>query len=585
MKTGFFDEILHYERALIGAILAFPDAYQRALAAGLQRGELPTNNFRLILDCAAHLNQRSLRVELPTVCAELAKRGLLETIGGEAYVSALIDGVPGPDSVPDYVAKLKEAASRKRAESILENGFRRVMDSNMSAVEFVQLGQQLIGAVSGQVSAPTLSEEAIALRFAGLHAEQLRYVHRWGSWMIWDGSRWVLDQTQQVLDRVRELCRSMGMMHMNSEKSRAIKVASQSTASNALKLTSTDRRVAATAEQWDHDPWSLNTPSGTVDLQTGEVRQHCKQDYITKTTVAGPGGDCPLWLRFLESITNGGVELQSFLQRLAGYALSGSTSEQALFFLYGTGANGKSVFLSTLSALLGGYAKATPSSSLTAHHSEQHPTEIARLQGVRLVTAIEIEDGARWAESRIKELTGGDRIAARFMRCDFFEFVPQFKLLIAGNHKPAMRNVDEAIRRRLHLIPFSVTIPKEARDPQLGAKLRSEYPGILAWAIRGCLEWRKQGLNPPTVVRQATAEYLSAEDLIGRWIEDRAVVAISISTPVAVLYADHRAYCQSQGEVEPSCKRFVQQLMARGFRQRRTSSAREILGISLRTRR
>ena len=215
-------------------------------------------------------------------------------------------------------------------------------------------------------------------------------------------------------------------------------------------------------------------------------------------------------------MSGGDSELQSFLQRMIGYSLTGSTREHALFFLYGTGANGKSVFLSTIAILLGDYAKTAPASSFTASSTEQHPTDLAGLRGARFVTAIETEDGARWAESKIKSLTGGDKIAARFMRCDFFEFIPEFKLIIAGNHKPGLRSVDEAMRRRLHLIPFTVTIPQDDRDPRLAEKLRAEFPGVLDWAIRGCLEWQQHGLNPPAIVLNATADYLAGEDAIGQ---------------------------------------------------------------------
>ena len=256
-------------------------------------------------------------------------------------------------------------------------------------------------------------------------------------------------------------------------------------------------------------------------------------------------------------LPGGDPELQSFLQRMIGYSLTGATREHALFFLYGTGANGKSVFLSTVSGLLAEYAKATPASSFTASANEQHPTGLAGLRGARFVTAIETEDGARWAESTIKSLTGGDKIAARFMRCDFFEFLPEFKLVIAGNHKPGLRSVDEAIRRRLHLVPFTVTIPQEERDPSLTEKLRAEFPGILAWAIRGCLEWQEHGLNPPAIVRIATADYLAGEDTIGRWLEEDCLEDEAIWTPSASLFSDYKAWCERTGEKPTSPKRLA----------------------------
>jgi putative DNA primase/helicase len=319
-----------------------------------------------------------------------------------------------------------------------------------------------------------------------------------------------------------------------------------------------------------------------VDLRTGEIHQHRRDEYITKITVVGPSGDCPRWVQFLDRITAGDRELQSFLQRIIGYSLTGSTREHALFFLYGTGANGKSVFLSTIASLLGDYAKTAPASSFTASSTEQHPTDLAGLRGARFVTAIETEDGARWAESRIKSLTGGDKIAARFMRCDFFEFIPECKLVIAGNHKPGLRSVDEAIRRRLHLIPFTVTIPQEDRDPHLTEKLRTEFPGILAWAIRGCLEWQQHGLNPPAIVRNATADYLADEDAIGRWLEDDCARDETVWTSGAALFLDYRSWCERTGEKPMSPKRLTQALEGRSFVQKRTSSARGFAGIGLR---
>ena len=238
-------------------------------------------------------------------------------------------------------------------------------------------------------------------------------------------------------------------------------LASGKTVAAVDRLAKADRRLAATTDQWDADLWLLNTPGGTIDLRTGELRAHDPADYCTHMTTVAPGGECPDWHKFLKRVTGDDIELQSFLQRVAGYALTGSTTEHALFFLFGTGANGKSVFLSTIAGILADYHRTAPIETFTASSIDHHPTDLAGLRGARLVTATETEEGRRWAEARIKALTGGDQIAARFMRQDYFEFVPQFKLVIAGNHKPGLRSVDEAIRRRLNLIPFTVTIPAE----------------------------------------------------------------------------------------------------------------------------
>jgi putative DNA primase/helicase len=399
--------------------------------------------------------------------------------------------------------------------------------------------------------------------------------------MRWSGTRWAKDTTLVVFDLAREVCREASTECAGSLKVNATKLASKATAASVERLAAADRRHAATLEQWDTDPWLLNTTTGTIDLRTGDVRQHRRTDYLTKITATGSVGECSLWLGFLDRVTDGDSELQSFLQRMVGYCLTGVTSEHALFFLYGTGANGKSVFLSAISELLGDYARIAPASSFTASATENHPTDIAGLWGARFVIAIETEDGARWAESKIKSLTGGDKISARFMRCDFFDFHPEFKLIIAGNHKPSLRSVDEAMRRRLHLVPFTVTIPQTERDPLLTQKLRSEFPGILRWAVQGCLDWQRLGLTPPRAVREATARYLDSEDAVGMWLKERCLVDQSRWTSSAALFADWCTWCHANGEDLRTHRWLSQQLDSLGFKGHRSNRARGFKGIEL----
>ena len=400
--------------------------------------------------------------------------------------------------------------------------------------------------------------------------------------MCWDRMRWVDDDTLHVFDLVRGICRAASAECGDAKERAAMKIAAAQTVTAIERLARADRRHAALVEQWDADPWLLNTPGGTVDLHTGELHGNNREQYLTKMTAAAPGGDCSLWRCFLDRVTAGNSELQAFLQRVIGYCLTGSIREHALFFLYGTGANGKSVFLYTIAGLLGDYAKSAPASAFTASSTEQHPTDVAGLRGARFVTATETEDGRWWAEAKIKNLTGGDRVTARFMRQDFFEYIPQFKLVVAGNHKPGLRSVDEAIRRRLNLIPFTVTIGEQERDPKLAEKFKAEYPGILQWAIEGCLMWQREGLNPPSAVREATADYLAAEDTIGRWLEDRCITGQGSWTTGAVLFADYHAWSERAGERTTSQKRFTQALESRGFVQKRTRVARGFEGIELR---
>jgi putative DNA primase/helicase len=260
---------------------------------------------------------------------------------------------------------------------------------------------------------------------------------------------------------------------------------------------------------------------------------------------------------------------RDFSRGVAGYGLTGSTREHALFFLYGTGANGKGTFLNTLTAILGDYAKVAAIETFTESHTDRHPTELAMLKGARTVTAQETEEGRRWAESRIKALTGGDPITARFMRQDFFTYIPQFKLLIAGNHKPGLRNIDEAIRRRFHLLPFTVRIPPAERDPNLFDKLKEEWPAILGWALEGCLEWQVEGLNPPSVVVEATAEYFDDEDSFGRWLDECCIGDAMAHETTRDLYASWSTWAQCSGMSAGSEPKFRSALKARGFVSKR----------------
>ena len=249
----------------------------------------------------------------------------------------------------------------------------------------------------------------------------------------------------------------------------------------------------------------LATPGGTVDLKTGEMRPADPRDHLTKATAVSPapkGTMAPLWMKFLGRVTAGDADLIAYLQRSAGYWLTGLTVEHILFFLYGKGRNGKSTFVETLMKLLGPHACSIATETLMACDYERHPTDIAELHGIRLAVGSEIEEGQFWAEAKIKKMTGGDRLKGRFMRQDFFEFDPLLKLVIFGNHKPSLKNVDVAIKARLHLVPFTVFIPEAERDQHLKEKLALEGPAIVRWAIDGCLQWQKDR-TPSASLRQS----------------------------------------------------------------------------------
>ncbi len=424
------------------------------------------------------------------------------------------------------------------------------------------------------------TEDALALAFTRRYHRDWRYVAGWGKWLVWDGQRWRIEDTLAATDLIRSVCRQTAVRADNPKV--AAKLASSSTVSGVERLARADRRHAATTDEWDADPWLLNTPGGVVDLKTGRKRPHERADRMTKITTATPGGDCPTWRRFLDEVTGGDVELQAYLQRVVGYALTGSTQEHALFFLYGTGANGKSVFVNTLATILGDYATNAPMDTFMETRTDRHPTDMAGLRGARFVAAIETEQGRRWAESKLKNLTGGDKISARFMRQDFFAFWPQFKLFVAGNHKPAIRNIDEAMKRRLHLIPFTITVPPERRDKYLQQKLLAERDGILAWALEGCLAWQRAGLNPPAIVQAATEEYFEAEDALGRWLDERCVREANAKSLTAELFNDWKQWADSAGEFVGSQRRFSDLLITRGVEKWRNSAGvRGFRGVGL----
>jgi putative DNA primase/helicase len=443
------------------------------------------------------------------------------------------------------------------------------------------LGGGDIAAVNASVVPIEYSDDALAQAFTERYGDDLRYTAAWGRWSVWNGHVWKADDTRRVLDVARDICRQISMSCKDPKLARH--VASARTIAAVERLAQSDnRRHAATADQWDADPWILNTPGGIVDLKTGAIRPARTEDYCTKTTSVAPSGACTRWLAFLVRITNGDTELQAFLKRMCGYILTGVTQEEAMFFAFGTGANGKSKFLQAISGMLGDYAKVAPIDTFIDSKNQNHPTDLAGLQGARLVTASETEQGRRWAESKVKSLTGGDRISARYMRQDFFEYTPQFKLLVAGNHKPGLRTIDEAMRRRFNLLPFTVTIPPDERDGELGEKLKAEWSGILQWAIEGCLAWQREGLNPPAAVTAATEEYFVEEDALARWIEERTDRKDGFSESSSALWEDWKEWADSTGEFAGKQKQFSLTLEARGYRKERKNKGQRFFGIVLR---
>jgi putative DNA primase/helicase len=315
--------------------------------------------------------------------------------------------------------------------------------------------------------------------------------------------------------------------------------------------------------------------AATFDLRTGIGRKPDPLDYITRKTAcrcAPAGTPHPRWTAFLDRITDRNAELQGFLQRYAGYCLTGVTTEHVFVFAYGTGANGKSTFSNTVAGILGDYATIADMSTFIATTAEKHPTDLAKLNGARLVIAQETQKGRRWDETKIKALTGGDTMTARFMRQDFFDFTPTFKLFICGNHKPRLNSIDEAMRRRLLLVPFTVQIPPAERDKNLTEKLKPEWPAILRWMLDGCLEWQHIGLVPPAIVHEATDAYFADQDTLAQWLEecteDGGDFAFSRATE---LFASWKTWCEARNTKAGSTQVLSEALADRGFVKKRNN--------------
>lgn len=424
-----------------------------------------------------------------------------------------------------------------------------------------------------------VSDDELALTFTERHAGELRYVPAWSRWLVWDGFRWRPDDRLRAYDLAREVCRELS--HRGRTAAAAEKVRSAATVAAAVRLAQADPRHARPPDVFDRDPFELNTLSGILDLRTGKMRPHDPDAHLTKLTGAFvQDRPTPLWDRFLSEVFPD-PEVIPFIQRMAGYLTTGVTREHAFFFAWGTGANGKGVLLNTLTGILGDYAVVSDMATFTVNQGERHPTDLAMLRAARAVFSQETEEGRRWAESRIKALTGGDPVTARFMRGDFFTYKPQFKLLIAGNHKPQLRNVDEAMRRRLHMIPFTETFTADRRDPDLADKLRDEWSGILGWMVRGALAWQAEGLRPPQAVLDATEDYFSSEDSIARWLDDCCIVAPNLTATTADLFGSWKGWTERTGEFTGTQRRFIEALRDRGFGDSRTKRSRGLRGLGL----
>lgn len=430
-------------------------------------------------------------------------------------------------------------------------------------------------------------------RLVERHASDLRYVAATRQWHIWDGRRWRTDDTGEIERRAKDTARAIyreaeaatSAARRKELAAHAVRSEAASKIAAMITLAQSDARVALRADDFDADPWLLNVANGTIDLRTGALRPHRREDLMTKLAPVAYDAEARLELfdAFLFQAFGGDVELIRYVQKAAGYGLCGDTREEVIFIAHGPTGGGKTTLAEALRAALGDYAAtADPETFLVSHRDGGAPrADIARLHGRRLVVGVEVDQGRHMAEGLVKQLTGGDTVVARHLYRDHFEFRPQFKLWIFANDAPRVRDDDDAVWRRLRLVPFVHPVPREQRDPQLKLTLRDPKvggPAILTWAVAGCLLWQREGLGIPPVIDAATRGYREAQDPVADFVAECCVVEEGAWSTVEELYSAYVLWAKGAGERHPLSKKgFANRLDRHGF-----AAAKGAKGVRLR---
>jgi putative DNA primase/helicase len=408
-------------------------------------------------------------------------------------------------------------------------------------------------------------------------------------WHLYDGVKLVEEQRTGMIPFVKNAARRLyeeaRLAALNGMEKRAAllqsggdRLESRDGCFAALDLAKAEPSLRVKMADLDAHPLWLNTPTATINLETGETWTPRFNDYLTKVTRAkyDPKATCPRWLAFLKQVIPS-PEVRAFMQRTVGYALTDLTTEQCMWFLYGLGRNGKSTFINAVRYMLGDYAASTKASTLMVKaHGDEKRNDIAVLRGARLVSVTETEDGQQMAESLIKEITGQDPVTARRMYAEFFTFTPTFKILLAANHKPGIRGQDLAIWRRIKLVPFAETIPLDQVDKHLPAVLEAEASGILNWAIEGFRAWQRDGLRPPPEVDAATEQYRIESDVLREFFEDRLIIGPSREASAREVFKAYQHWAEANGVNRPLTQQGLGRLlMARGYQPTRYGKGRE----------
>jgi len=416
-----------------------------------------------------------------------------------------------------------------------------------------------------------------AYRLLTEYGKDIRYNFLWKKWIVWNGCQWEMDDGYLIHDRglkmirgiYAELLKTADMRDRIEIEKHGMQSESARRRKALIEVASWIPELNIKTDDLDRDPWLFNVKNGTIDLRTGEMREHRQEDLITRIANVeyDLNVDCPVWKKFVMEIMNYNAELIHFIQNAAGWAITGDTSEQTMFILFGTGANGKSTFLNTIMNLLGDYAIATPTETFMKKSGDQITNDIARLRGTRFVTTTEAEYGKRLSEPLIKQITGNDRMTARFLYGEFFNFVPTFKIWMATNHKPVIKGTDHGIWRRIKLIPFLTRIEEENQDKHLEQKLMKEGPGILNWLVEGARRWRNEGLKTPSIIVSATDEYRAEMDVIGNFLKERCTQGEEGCIKARELFKCYQEWCDDHNEHAVSERFFGLRLKELGLEQ------------------
>ncbi|MEA1910993.1 MAG: phage/plasmid primase, P4 family, partial [Spirochaetota bacterium] len=421
---------------------------------------------------------------------------------------------------------------------------------------------------------------------------EIRFCGPWKKWVIWDGSRWKRDDENLIYQMGINTIKGMYKKSIaNKTKDEAIAMMEHAGRSESVRkieamvrVTSWNKDINILPEILDRHSFIFNCRNGMIDLNSGRLLPHEKERMITKISpvIYDPEAECPVWKKFLKEIFDKNKELINFIQRALGWALTGDNGSQAMFILYGNGANGKSTFINTVMKLMGDYATSTPTETFMQKKGDQASNDIARLKGTRFVSAMEAEYGGKLAEAVVKRLTGDDVISARFLYGEFFDFLPTFKIFMATNHKPKIGGTDNAIWRRIRMIPFEVSFPENKQDRMLSKKLENELPGILAWIVEGTLKWQKEGLGSAPAILEATSVYRQEMSAIETFLEEMCVKNPTTMVKSSFLYNGYKKWCDKNNERVLSSRGFSIRLGESGMDKVRLSQGMHWLGIELR---